>query len=395
MHISFTRFRFSLAAGLLTMACAPGALALEAEDVADRLKAVLSSQQIELEYSRAELSGNNVTLQDVTVTTAEADARLALGTLTMEDVREQENGSYRIGNLEVEEFSQQEDDVTFSFTGLEIVGLVLPQEGASDPFGGTPRYDRVTVARLDVEGEAGKIATADNFDVILETSEEEETMDVTATVEAFWLNLDTALDEEDTPELAEELGYQELRGSALLESSWRASDGRLTLSRYETTVDDAGALNVMLDMAGYTPEFAAQLRQLAEADGQGDDSSMHGMAVLGLLQQLTLHEISLRFTDDGLTEKALDKAAREQGSRPADIISQIKATIPMQLSLFVGSELANQIASAVGTFLENPETIEIRAKPAMPLPIGMLAGAAMASPEMLVKQIGLRVVANE
>jgi len=83
------------------------------------------------------------------------------------------------------------------------------------------------------------------------------------------------------------------------------------------------------------------------------------------------------------------------GSSPDALIAQVKAMIPAQLGPYVGADTADSIAQAVGTFLENPGNIEISARPENPVPFAMLAAAAMASPEMLVKQIGLTVKANQ
>ena len=376
-----------LLAGLVAAASTPHAFALEADAVGTRLKEALSRQRIELDYDSAMLSGSDVTLEGVTLKSAQAGESLPLGTLVLEDVREHEDGSYRIETVELENFEQQEDGITVSMTDLAVSGLVVPPDGGDDPFGGFLRFERVEAARLNVKNADGPIATAENLYTNSAVSEDEQTIDMNGAIESFWLDLGAILESEKAVRTAEELGYQEVTGSAVMEGSWRASDGRVTLSRYEAAIDDAGMLTLMLDLAGYTPEF---FRQLEESG----DQPMQGMAMLGM-QQLTFHGAAVRFVDDGLAEKGLAHAAREQGSSPEDIVSQLRAAIPLQLSPFLGEELAGQIADAVGTFLESPDSIEISARPASPLPFAMLMGAAMVSPEMLAKQIELTIVTNE
>ena len=376
-----------LLAGLVAAASTPHAFALEADAVGTRLKEALSRQRIELDYDSAMLSGSDVTLEGVTLKSAQAGESLPLGTLVLEDVREHEDGSYRIETVELENFEQQEDGITVSMTDLAVSGLVVPPDGGDDPFGGFLRFERVEAARLNVKNADGPIATAENLYTNSAVSEDEQTIDMNGAIESFWLDLGAILESEKAVRTAEELGYQEVTGSAVMEGSWRASDGRVTLSRYEAAIDDAGMLTLMLDLAGYTPEF---FRQLEESG----DQPMQGMAMLGM-QQLTFHGAAVRFVDDGLAEKGLAHAAREQGSSPEDIVSQLRAAIPLQLSPLLGEELAGQIADAVGTFLESPDSIEISARPASPLPFAMLMGAAMVSPEMLAKQIELTIVTNE
>lgn len=376
-----------LLAGLVAAASTPHAFALEADAVGTRLKEALSRQRIELDYDSAMLSGSDVTLEGVTLKSAQAGESLPLGTLVLEDVREREDGSYRIETVELENFEQQEDGITVSMTDLAVSGLVVPPDGGDDPFGGFLRFERVEAARLNVKNADGPIATAENLYTNSAVSEDEQTIDMNGAIESFWLDLGAILEGEKAVRTAEELGYQEVTGNAVMEGSWRASDGRVTLSRYEAAIDDAGMLTLMLDLAGYTPEF---FRQLEESG----DQPMQGMAMLGM-QQLTFHGAAVRFVDDGLAEKGLAQAAREQGSSPEDIVSQLRAAIPLQLSPLLGEELAGQIADAVGTFLESPDSIEISARPASPLPFAMLMGAAMVSPEMLAKQIELTIVTNE
>lgn len=133
------RLKSFLLAGLLVATGAPAALALEADAVGERLKALLDRQQIDIAYGAARLSGDDVVLEDVTVRSEAGGGALPLGELVLEDVREEGDGSLVVGTVAMDDFRHQADDVTVSLADLRIEGLVLPADLASDPFGGAMR----------------------------------------------------------------------------------------------------------------------------------------------------------------------------------------------------------------------------------------------------------------
>ena len=118
--------------------------------------------------------------------------------------------------------------------------------------------------------------------------------------------------------------------------------------------------------------------------------------MLGLMQQLTFHGATIRFDDDSLTGKVLDYVARQQGAKPADIVNQAKAMLPFADGAAQQSRAASkQVTEAVGTYLDEPKSLEIRAAPASPLPFAVIAAGAMAAPKDLPKTLGVTVTANQ
>ena len=70
------------------------------------------------------------------------------------------------------------------------------------------------------------------------------------------------------------------------------------LSKYDVTLDNAGTIGTTLDLGGFTPDVVKSIRDLsakmAEA-GDGADSTASQMAMLGLMQQVTLLLITLQW----------------------------------------------------------------------------------------------------
>lgn len=387
------RLKTCLFAGAFAAVPLSGAMALEAGDVAERLKSLLTDQQVVFTYDNARMEGDDVVLEGVNVASAtDDDDMLPLGDLTLQDVSEEDDGTYRIGTFAVDTFEHEEDDIRVSMEGLTVEGLVLPAEAVDDPVAGTMRYDRMAVARIDVEGENGPLGSLENVYADI-TVEDDDAMGGEGGAESFSINL-AAIGDDDAPTGAlQELGYSEITGSLYTEGSWSPEDGRVVLSRYEVTVEDAGTLFLSVDFSGYTPEFISTLQEMS--DDSGSDDSAKGMAMMGLMQQLSFHGLTLRFEDDSLTGKLLQYTADKQGAQPSDVVGMARMIIPMQLTPFLGEELTGRVTEAVGTFLDDPQNIEIRAEPAEPVPFAVLMGGAMGAPQELVKKTGLTIEANQ
>jgi hypothetical protein len=194
------------------------------------------------------------------------------------------------------------------------------------------------------------------------------------------------------------LGYHTLSGKIDMSGGWQPTDGRLALSQYDITVDDAGTFGLTFDLGGYTTDFVKSLQDLQKkmaAAPEGGDSSAQNLAMLGLMQQLTINGASVRFDDDSLTGKVLEFVAKQQGASAADIANQAKAMVPFMLAQLNNPDLAAQVTAAVGSFLDNPVSIEIAVAPAAPVPFAQIMAGAMANPMDLTRTLGLKVTANQ
>lgn len=395
---------FSLGLKSLVLAGAVSALsvsaahAVEAADAAKRLQDLLAHQQLQLSFGAATADGDDIVLSDARLSWPDASDALELGDVTLSDVTEQGNGDYRIGRLFIDTILQQDDNSTVEINDLSLEGLVLPRDLDNDPFGGASRYDRMEIKSIEVDLNDQDLLWVENLTSTASVTPEG-AIESTAAVSSFTLNLFALDDEEDDEEFVDTLqaiDYDELYGRFEMTGRWNPTDGRLTVSKFELLLDDAGTLNVTADFAGYTMEFMKSLRELMpEGDVSGDAAAAQGMAALGLLQQLTFHGLSVRFDDESLTGRLLNQIADENGVEPDDLITETQSLIEAQLGPFAGDAFAKSTAQAVATFLKDPKNIEIAAKPAAPVPFFMLGAAIMGAPAALVTQLGLSVTANQ
>ncbi|TIV92352.1 MAG: hypothetical protein E5V74_26870, partial [Mesorhizobium sp.] len=146
-------------------------------------------------------------------------------------------------------------------------------------------------------------------------------MDFTANTEKFTADL-SLIDDPKSKEAIEALGYQNISGNIAMAGTWQPSDGKMELSKYDISVENAGTLGMTFKLGGYTVDFIKSMQamqmQLA-SQPEGADNSAQGMAMLGLMQQLSFNGASVRFEDDSLTGKVLDYVGKQQGMSAKDV----------------------------------------------------------------------------
>jgi hypothetical protein len=208
----------------------------------------------------------------------------------------------------------------------------------------------------------------------------------------------TGVTDPSSKQVIDALGYQTITGGIQVAGTWNPTDGKMAFTQYDMKVDNAGTLGMTFDLGGYTPAFLKSLQDLQKKMAEqpaGADNSAQGMAMLGLLQQLTFNSAQIKFSDDSLTGKVLDYTAKQQGVSAADLANQAKAIVPFMLAQLNNPELTAQASAAIGAFLDNPKSLTISAKPAAPVPFAMLMASGMGNPAELPKQLGVTVTAND
>lgn len=172
----------------------------------------------------------------------------------------------------------------------------------------------------------------------------------------------------------------------------------MDFSKYDITVDGAGTFGMTFSLGGYTAELVKSMQELqkkmAEAP-EGADNSAQGMAMLGLMQQLSFNSASIRFADDSLTNKVLDYVGKQQGMSGKDVANQAKAIVPFGLAQLNNPDLTTQASAAVNQYLDDPRSLEIMASPTSPVPFAMIMADAMSNPVNLTKTLAVQVKANE
>ena len=395
---SMFAFRRSATALALSTFLASGApaLALDADNFAARLKSVLADTQgIEIVWSQITPSGEDIVLDGVSLGARGEDDTIELGQLTFQDVSEVDGG-YRVGLVALPRYALEEDDFQIELRDMTLSGLIIPGEEPSGPFGEMMLYEHAELDGASVRIADKELLRLEGLDVHVTLPEEDEGLTFTGGARRFSVDL-TAADMVDAAATADALGLARFSGTLELAGSWKAQDGLASLERYDLTIEDAGLLAVSATISGYTPEFLKSLQEIQAklADASQEERSTHGLAMLGLMQQLNFHDAQIRFSDDSLTGRVLDYFAERQGTNAAELAKQVKLLLPMALAQLNEPDFTQATTEAVSRFLDNPQNITIRLQPAEPVPFAAVAAGAVASPASLIDQLAVTVSANE
>jgi hypothetical protein len=364
--------------------------------VADRLKALLANQGVDLAWTGISGDASSMVMEGVSIkSTAEKEA-LAIGNVTLEGVTEQ-NGGFAIESVSTQAFSHSEDGVSLDISPFIMHDLALPAEGSTDPLGSLIIYKSAELANLVVKVGDKPAFTMDSFSVEITPPADGKAMEFSGGAEKFSGDL-SLVEDPKSKEVINALGYQNITGSIEVGGSWQPTDGKMELSQYDITVDNAGTFGMTFDLSGYTMDFIKSLQEMQKkmaAQPEGADKSAEGMAMLGLMQQLTFNSASIRFDDDSLTNKILEYVGKQQGMSAKDIANQAKAIVPFGMAQLNNPELTAQVTAAVSAYLDDPKSIEIAAEPASPVPFALIMAGAMSNPADLTKTLGVSVTANE
>jgi hypothetical protein len=371
--------------------------ALDTNTFGTRLKAVLAEQGAEITWTNITENGTQVVLEGVTIGAQGKPDKANLGNITLDNITE-EAGGYKIGTITLPNYSTTEEGMTVDISGASISGLTLPAENSTDPIAALMMYSNANLTSVSVKKGDKQLFSMDNLHVEITPVADGKPLEFKGAAEKFTADL-TETEDPQSKAVIEALGYQTINGYFEMAGSWQPTDGHIGLSQYDISVENAGTFGMTFDLGGYTPEFLQQVKELQKqmaAQPEGSDNSAQGMAILGMMQQLSFTSASIRWDDDSLTRKVLDFVAQSQGAKPEDIANQAKAIVPFLMAQLNNADLTAQVTEAVTKYLDEPKSFEITAEPENEVPFAVImAGAMSGAPQDLAKTLAVSVAANE
>lgn len=321
------------------------------------------------------------------------EIRVTLGEARMEDLSSDRIGLMKIANLAAPSLPE---GVSFkldsaSFGNLEfadfgpikdMIGklVVMPQLAEQDPFlmarTFAPRSLSTSVEGLEVSipGEAEVALGSYTLDLAtvvapIPTTINSKTVDLTLPVDA--------IEEPDTQKLLRGMGLETVTYSDELRMEWDEETQDLILENLTIKVDDLGTFEGSM-------RFANVARDVLE------DPMGQGQMALALASFV---EADLQFTDAGLTEKGLKFASEDSGITP-DILKAIVVEQAVGGTAMLQNEaFSAMVREAVTSFVNNPGSLQITAKPVKSVPMTQILGA-MVAPQAIPDILNIQVSAN-
>ncbi|BDA83812.1 membrane protein [Aureimonas sp. SA4125] len=370
-------------------------LAADAQAFGDRLKELAGQSDMPISFTAAESIGENVILKGVTLG-AGPEASM-IGDVTFENVTGSTAEGWNVEQVPFADFNKTEEGKQATVTGMAISGLQLAgSQGASTLPGGSPIFfDEASVESVAITEGGKSLFSLSGTEWT--NAVESGSGTITSNFNLGDFSLDFAsLPADETTKAMQEVGYPQVAGSGSVEMSWDPKSGELSLAPFDLTVKDAGKFNFAYQINGYTPSFVQSLQQIqAQMAADPAGASNSGMALIGLVSQLSLASLEIGFADDSLTNKLLDYYAKKNGQTREQLIDQVIATLPPMLAMLQNPEFQGTVTTAVTSFLKDPKSLTISVDPDAPVAATQIIGAAMGAPQTLPQVLQLEVTAND
>lgn len=382
------------ALAVFCMLSAPAWAEVDVPALMDALERQFKPSGTTLAIGSARADGDDVVLFDVSITPGEANTA-EIGEIRLQDVTESETG-FRIGTIEAPVLSMTKDGTTVDFGGAAITGMEVPKENETDPVRKlSVLVEGITVGPVRVSMGDTTLFKMDG--IVYTASAYEPGQPLLTEMAINGLEADmTELPDEKARAVMQALGYPKLSGGMTMKGSWNPADGRMEITEWMLDVSDAAALNITMDLGGITTDLIRQAQEITVKAESGEmNEQAVGFAMMGLMQQFSVNGATIALDDASLTNRILDFVAAQQGAKRQDVVNMAKGMMPILLSQLQNPSFASTVAKAVGEYLDDPQTLIVKAEPDAPVPAPQIMGAAMGAPQTIPDILAVTVTANE
>ena len=393
MMLKLTKYAFLSCS--IFLALTYSSFALDVDRFGERLKSAVSNNGVSIAFSAIEVDGDDVLIEGVKMTSVAQT--YPIGGLHLKGVVELDDGTIRIEKTIVDDFTHQENDIKFTLKGIEIDGLRPPSESTDATTYPSVLYERAISGPAILTLDGVDIFKVANSELNIDIADDPQITKFEGAVAGIFIDL-SPIKGPIAQQAIADMGYQSVRGDVQTRGDWDAKTGRVNLAEFALTLKDVGRINIALGISGYTHDLIKKLQDIEKQAANNSDPEAQqaaGLASLSLLQQLTFNVMSIRFDDASLTEKVLKLAGSKQGVSAKQTAQTAKALLPFALASLGIPDLQQQISAAVSIYLDNPQSIEIKATPPEPVSFGQIMAIAIADRRAIAAAIGVEIIANQ
>jgi hypothetical protein len=374
------------------------AFALDGADLVTKLNAAYTANGMTIAYEGAEVDGTTITLSGVSVKSMAApDQNLKIGEVTLEGVEETDGGGYYVETVTLPDVDLKKDEVAVTATDITMGGLTIPGNPAGKTINDIVLYESAGSGPVTVAVKGKQVFSMEGSEANLTKQESDAGFDFDATLSGIKADL-SDVEDAKAKDAIEKLGLKTINGEMTMKGSWELASGNVALEEYAFDFANVGRLAFAVNISGYTLDFMKAVQDATKAaaanPNKEEANQAMGLAMMGLLQQLTFNSASIRFDDATITKRVLDYIGGQQGVSGDQLAQSLKGMVPLMMAQLNVPELQNQVSTAVNSYLDAPKSLTISAEPAKPVPFPMIVGAAMGAPTTVPSVLGVKVTAN-
>lgn len=191
------------------------------------------------------------------------------------------------------------------------------------------------------------------------------------------------------------LGLQKLHASMAVKGSWSPYSGQYNIDQMTLNSQNVGDFSYRLHMGGYDMKFVKGMQDFySNILKDGPDNTSMQIAAMGLLQNLSISNMEMRYDDASFFNKLLEHEAKKKSLSRDELVQEMKDQLKIGLDYFEGEPRVADAVKAVGEFLDQPKSISLKIQPEQPVSFGILTAVGMAEPKKLWSVLGVTVEAN-
>lgn len=294
--------------------------------------------------------------------------------LTMSDV-----GKDHIGRvqgtaliLEVPDGSMRAEVETFTGEGLTAPDGIMAGMGGPPPTALSVKNLTLSNVTVDAEGEKVKVR-----EIAIADFAQANNMPLSLSFGIHGLLIDPkSMPDADAREGLEKLGYDTLSLDMELSYAHNPDTKRLSVKRVAVGGENIGRLALSFDLGNVDAAAIAD-----------------PVSALAAAQTATLEQMELRYDDSSLAGRLLKAAATEAGVGEAELKSSLLSQVAFSSAQAPDVPLTKDVMDSAIAFINNPQSLSLRMRPARPLPLGQLMALSQ-DPTVLAQVLGMSVTAN-
>ncbi|EJT07238.1 hypothetical protein [Rhizobium sp. CCGE 510] len=395
--MNFYRTTRLMLSGAAIFSLAGSAFALDGTDLLKKINAAYAAQGGTIAAEAVDIDGTTVTLKNVTVKPTGGES-LPIGEITLSGVEEDEDGGYYIEEAAFPDINKTQDGVTVTAQELTLGGISVPATPGGDTLDTMMLYETAHTGPVKVVKDGAEVFSLLETNMNLTLREDESGFDFDGAFKSMKADL-TKTEDAQSKDAIEKLALQHVQGDITMKGAWELGPGTIDVSEFAFDFTNVGKLNLGFKISGYTMAFMKSMQDAMKESEAGADKDQSqqalGLAMLGLMQQLSFEAAQVRFEDASITKRALDYAGSQQNMSGKQMADSLKAMTPIMLAQLNIPELQNAVSAAVNTFLDDPKSLTVKAAPEKPVPFPTIVGAAMGAPNTLPQVLGVKVSAND
>lgn len=373
---------FGIVAGSLLLQIIPAQAAMDAKKVADAIVAAAAAGNEKASYAKSAASGPDVVITGFKSINAKGDT-LDIPSIVVFAPSERPGGGFTatklsFDNTKLQAKSSKDPSVALVTGSIETV-VVPSAEEIKAKTRITP-FLKAALSGMSLTGSDLKAPiTIGTLNATLGNVTEGVPHELKMNVGNIAIPQTNITDPDFKAELAK-LGYTAgFVASIAVDGTYVSETDTLTLSSLSFGAEKVGKLTIATTMSGVPLSKAVDASKASE-----------------LLFTAALNTASIRFENDGLIEKWLDRDAKAANSDRKTAAGKIVADLKQSMGqIGLRAAFADKVVPAFSAFLDGPKSFSLLSAPGIPVPVMTLMGAAFSEPGNIADILKLDVKANQ